>query len=133
MENRICPYCGSENWEWMGDEYSPQVNHCHECDRWFGDDDIVREDLRHKISAILMDTDEDSQIKCEIALEPEDSCGISTLEMPVVDSCYQEPCEGRIWFHINGCADVATEEKQYLNFDDIPTKDLMAILEKLRS
>lgn len=34
----ICPYCGSENIEWMGDAYGDEETpfHCHECDEWFG-------------------------------------------------------------------------------------------------
>lgn len=40
MENNdyveYCPYCGSTNIEWMGDEYEDRPFHCHECDRWFG-------------------------------------------------------------------------------------------------
>ena len=36
-ENEKCPYCGSYNWEFMGDEYSPEEYHCHECDSWFGE------------------------------------------------------------------------------------------------
>jgi len=35
---KYCPNCGSENWEFMGDEYEPQEYHCHECDTWFGDE-----------------------------------------------------------------------------------------------
>ena len=36
----VCPYCGSENWEFMGEEYEPQPLHCHECDSWFGENEI---------------------------------------------------------------------------------------------
>lgn len=37
-ETDVCPYCGSKNWEFMGEEYEPQEYHCHECDCWFGED-----------------------------------------------------------------------------------------------
>ena len=31
-----CPFCGSENIEWMGDAFGEETPfHCHECDRWF--------------------------------------------------------------------------------------------------
>lgn len=33
-----CPFCGSENFEWMGDAFGENETpfHCHECDSWFG-------------------------------------------------------------------------------------------------
>ena len=36
-----CPYCGSENIEWMGDAFEDEGEevtpwHCHHCDTWFG-------------------------------------------------------------------------------------------------
>ncbi len=35
-----CPYCGSENIEWMSDAFGTmgdtETYHCHECDSWFG-------------------------------------------------------------------------------------------------
>ena len=38
-----CPYCGSENIEYMGDEdYWGETHfHCHECDSWFSEDDCL--------------------------------------------------------------------------------------------
>ena len=35
-----CPYCGSENIEWMGDDdyFGDTHFHCHDCDRWFNED-----------------------------------------------------------------------------------------------
>lgn len=30
-----CPYCGSENFEHMGDNDYGMPWYCHECDRWF--------------------------------------------------------------------------------------------------
>ena len=137
MENKnfVCPYCGSENIERIGDAFEEDNKtpyHCHECNSLFGEEDITRENIRHKLSAILMDTNENSQMKCEIVIEPEDSCGLSTLQMPIIDSCFQEPCEGTIWFHFKGhYANLDTLEKEYANFDDIETKALKVILGKL--
>lgn len=33
-----CPFCGSDNVEWMGDAYGDEETpfHCHECGEWFG-------------------------------------------------------------------------------------------------
>lgn len=37
-EVAFCPYCGSENIEWMGDAFGDEETpfHCHQCDKWFG-------------------------------------------------------------------------------------------------
>ena len=79
-----------------------------------------------------MDTDEDNQMECKIVIEPEDSCALSTLQMPTIDSCFQEPSEGIIWFHFEGhYTNTDTMEKEYTNFDDIDTKDLKVILDEL--
>ena len=35
-----CPYCGSENIEWVGDAFDEDNKtpyHCHECDLFFGE------------------------------------------------------------------------------------------------
>ena len=35
----FCPYCGSENIEWMGDAFDEDNEtpyHCHKCDKFFG-------------------------------------------------------------------------------------------------
>ncbi len=41
QEVNYCPYCGSENIEWMGDAFGDTEEegtpfHCHQCDTWFG-------------------------------------------------------------------------------------------------
>lgn len=35
QDEECCPFCGSTNFEWMGDEYGEEPYHCHECDRFF--------------------------------------------------------------------------------------------------
>ena len=134
-EIEVCPYCGSDNWTVENSKFAIDNDtpyHCNECDRWFDEDTVIREEIRHKISALLMDTDEDNQMKCYIAIEPEDSAGIGSAYWPIVDSCYQEPCEGTIWFHFEGdWESLDTMEKHYTNFDEIDTKDLEVILEEL--
>lgn len=49
----VCPWCGSPNVEWMGDEYPTSSYYCHECDWWFGKDDLEREPIRKEITALL--------------------------------------------------------------------------------
>lgn len=129
-----CPYCGSEDFIQEDSEFARSNGtpyHCNECDCWFDEEEIMREDIRHKISAILMDTNEDNQMKCYIAIEPEDTRGLGSAYWPTVDSCFQVPGEGTIWFHFEGEDDFTTGEKNYKNFDDIDTKDLQVIYNEL--
>lgn len=128
MKKIICPFCGCES---VSDYENRFI--CDECERLFDEEDIVREEIRHKISAILMDTDEENQMKCEICIENDEACGLSTLEMDWIDSCFQVPCEGTIWFHYQGYDNFITGEKNYKNFDEIDTKDLKIILDGLAS
>lgn len=123
-----CPYCeNKDNNKRYGNRYK-----CGYCESLFDEEDIIREDLRHKISAILMDTDEDHQKACDIIIGENDACGLSSLELPRVTSCYQMPGEGTIWFHIDGYVNPETKEWEYMNFDDIDTIDLKFILAELQ-
>lgn len=83
----------------------------------------LREELRHIYSPILMDTDEDNPMECDIPLE-RDYFGISTLEMPHVTGVWQDPSEGWIYFIFddNGCP---------CDFDNMDTKDLLDVLASL--
>ena len=83
----------------------------------------LREELRHLYSPLLMDTDEDNPMKCDIPLE-RNAFGISTLEMPHVTGVWQHPTEGWIFFNFddNGCP---------CDFDDMDTQDLIDILNEL--
>lgn len=41
-----CPYCGSENVEWMGDVAWSEDDKpycCHNCDSWFGENELKTE------------------------------------------------------------------------------------------
>lgn len=129
-----CPYCSSENIEVESSEWAKNNGtpyHCKDCDCYFDEEEVVREDLRRKISCILMDTDEDNQMKCDITIEPEDTSGLGSALWPTIDRCYQIPGEGTIWFHIEGHIDPRNWEDVYINFDDIDTKDLQYIYEQL--
>lgn len=81
------------------------------------------EDYRHKISALLMDTDEDHPIECEILLGEDYSCGLSTLEMLWITKCYQQPGEGILWFYVDGGG--------WVEFDDIDIRDYYNIYKAL--
>lgn len=86
---------------------------------------MTREQLRHRLSAILMDTDEQHPIKCNITIGEEEAMGISSLELPTVTSTFQLPSEGIIYFNIEGL-------KEPVEFDDIHKKDLIKILNALK-
>lgn len=125
----VCPFCGNR----AGIETYEDRYHCPacDCDRLFDEEDIVREDYRHRISRILSDTDEDRQMECSIPIGEDSACGLSSLELPEVVSCYQVPGEGTIWFHIYGYVNPVNGEKDYMNFDDLETCDLKRLAEGL--
>lgn len=83
------------------------------------------EDYRHKISALLMDTDEEHPIECDITIGEDYSCGLSSLEMPCITKCFQQPGEGIIWFYLDG--------KDWVAFDDIDVRDLYEIYTELNN
>lgn len=85
-----------------------------------------REDLRHKLSAILMDTSEANPMKCNITIGEEEAQGLSSLELPTVIDAFQQPSEGIIWFTLEGYTEP-------IEFDDMNTKDLEIILTELEN
>jgi hypothetical protein len=107
--------------DWCGDDSAlHQIDFLdwEECEIW---DSIRHEDLRHEISHILTDTDEDRQIECNIPILD----GKAT-----VVSAYQIPGDGTIWFRVEG--DFPTKDEDgYANLDDICTADLETIFEVL--
>lgn len=86
-------------------------------------DHYTRESLRHKISALLMDTAEDNPFVCNITIAESKAQGLSTLELPRVVGAFQD-YETRIWFNLYGYSEP-------MNFDDLPTEDLTKIWEEL--
>lgn len=82
---------------------------------------MKREDLRHKLSAILMDTDEQHPLECNILIGESEAQGLSSLELPLVTSIFQQPSEGIIWFNIYGC-------KNPIEFDNMNLEDIINII-----
>ena len=82
-----------------------------------------REILRRHFSALLMNTDNENHLKCNITIE-DDAMGLSTLQMPKVIGVFQDPKEGIIFFYIEG--DCIVE------FDDMADNDLINILNTLK-
>ena len=83
-----------------------------------------REILRRHFSALLMNTDNENHLKCNIPIGEGDAMGLSTLQIPKVIGAFQEPKEGIIFFYIEG--DCIVE------FDDMETDDLINILNTLK-
>ena len=101
------------------EEINIMYEHCKD------QNDILIEAIRQNLSRILMDTNEDSKITCNIILEAE-AMGLSDLEKTNIVSAWQEPTEGTIWFNIYG----SNEE---INLDDIALDDQVKIVNELIS
>ena len=71
-----------------------------------------KEELRHNLSLLLMDTNITNPVNCDIIIGEEEAIGLSSLEMPKIVSIFQEPSEGIIWFQIEGIDELK-------EFDDI--------------
>lgn len=78
------------------------------------------EEIRHKLSALLMDTDEAHPLQCYIAIGEEEAMGLSSLQIPHVISMFQQPSEGIIWFNLEGV-------EEPIEFDDMFESDLITI------
>ena len=83
-----------------------------------------REVLRRHFSALLMNTNNENHLKCNIIINTDEAVGLSTLQMLKVIGCFQDPIEGIICFYIEGnCV---------IEFDDMATNDLINILNTLK-
>ena len=127
MEKIYCPYCGSEHFhlyekaqgnkeDWAmsrieGKEYRLPLYdryECEECEWLFDEEDIDWQELRHAISHYLIDTDEEHPIVFRPNEMPvigenwPETYGLSTLEMSHLESIFQIPGDGTIWFHLEG-------------------------------
>jgi hypothetical protein len=83
-----------------------------------------REILRRHFSALLMETDNEKHLKCDIIIGENDAMGLSTLQMPRVVGAFQDEKEGIICFYIEGDCIVEV--------DDMGTDDLINILTVLK-
>lgn len=84
----------------------------------------LREEIRHYLSLVLMDSDEEHPLCVDITLDIGDYYGLSTLDMPHVTKCWQHPTEGWIYFEID-------EYDCPIDFDDMRTQELITILEEI--
>lgn len=61
-----------------------------------------RENIRKQLSAMLMDTNEEQPLDCNILIGQDEVFGLSTLQMPKIYKLFQQPSEGIIWAVIEG-------------------------------
>lgn len=83
-----------------------------------------KETLRKQYSALLMDTDENHHLHCNVLLE-EETFGLSTLQIPKCIGVFQEPKEGIIWF-------VLEYIEEPIEFDNMFLEDLINIYNELK-
>lgn len=82
------------------------------------------EKLRRRLSALLMDTDEQHPMRCNVLIGESEAQGLSSLELPTVVSIFQQPCEGIIWFNIYGC-------DKPMEFDSMNIEDIKKVIKYL--
>ena len=79
-----------------------------------------RENIRKQLSAILMDTNEEHPLDCNIMIGEDEAMGLSTLQIPEIYQLFQQPTEGIIWTVINGY-------QQPVEFDNLTDFDIQQI------
>ena len=131
-----CPYCGSENYEHMGenDYWNGMPWHCHECDSWFNEEEYERQELRHQISPLLNGTSEEepAEIFFNLPSADEEACALSSLEIPAISKIFEMEGEGTMWYHIFGEKEENGEDTWH-DLDELGIGDLSALLDYLRN
>jgi hypothetical protein len=128
-ERTICPYCGSEHLEWHdavpGDTgFDEKPYYCLGCGNVFTEKEAEFEDVRHELSALIMDTTEEEPFSCEVTIGEDEAQGLSTLQMPLVVGVFQD-CYACIWVNIEGA-------EEPTNFDDLTLGDVKSILKEVK-
>lgn len=130
-----CPYCGSENFEHMGDNdyWNGMPWHCHECDSWFNEDDYQHQLYWENISCLLNGTSiERPLVLKETYILPsvdDESQGLSEAEKLHIDKVHQIEGDGKMFYHFEHTPD--TDEYWY-DMYELSTEDLKGLLEHLR-
>ena len=65
---------------------------------------------RNLLSALLMDTNEEHHMKCDIILQTSEDCGLSELDKIHVTEIWQHPTEGIIMLMIEGFGECELED-----------------------
>lgn len=121
-EEEICPFCGAKGLKKKGMYYF-----CEECQRTFSESEKNEETLRQEIALLLEETSEDCPKKVEVTIgenNPE-TIGLSSLELPVIDSAFLAEGEGTVYIHIEGYNNKDKRpiwmETDFLTLDDLQT------------
>lgn len=71
--------------------------------KWWMPISYLLDEMRNKISALIMDTDEKNHLKTYIPLELSENQGLSTNDMLNIEEIWQNPIEGIIMVKLRGC------------------------------
>lgn len=129
-----CPYCGSEAVEDY--RYIDGYYLCQDCERLFNKDDIEIESMRREVYDMLVNTDEEHPMECDITVGEWEAQGLSGLELPTIDKCFHVASNDTMWFHMYGAKEtnvITGEDEDVLwEFDDFDIHDMRAILNELK-
>lgn len=130
MEKIYCPFCGSEHYHEFENRYE-----CEECGWLFDEEEIERQDLRHKISCLLDGTSEENpkEIYFMIPSAEEEACGLSSLEIPHIDMIFEVEGEGTMWYHEEGENEFDSRKPIWHDLDELPVQDLQGLLNYLQN
>ena len=103
-----CPFCESS--KVVIDETDGRY-HCTECDSLFDDEDIRREELRHRLSPKLSDTSEEKPLLVDIPVGEDGR---------IIDSVFLF-YDGTMWFRLKG-------EDEYKDIDELDIGDLETLV-----
>lgn len=120
LNKELCPFCYNNTLIQKEEGY-----YCSKCERNVYDEDFKREYLRHRLSAILMDTSEEHCLECNIIImeNNDENCGLSSNDLPLVTGAFQDT-EGIIWFNIYGMLEP-------VEFDELDIEDIETIYKTL--
>lgn len=83
------------------------------------DIDFAKECIRHRLSALLADYDEEHPLEVECTFGDEDACGLSSLQLPSTTKAFQCVPDGTIWFGVEGCNDYYEMDEPMFNLHDL--------------
>lgn len=83
------------------------------------DVDFTRECVRHRLSALLADYDEEHPLEVECTFGDEDACGLSSLLLPRTTKAFQCIPDGTIWFGVEGCVECYEMDEPMFSLHDL--------------
>ena len=83
------------------------------------DIDFAKECIRHRLSALLTEYDEEHPLEVECTFGDEDACGLSSLQLPSITKAFQCIPDGTIWFGVEGCVDYYEMDEPMFSLHDL--------------